>query len=101
MPAPLSDSFPYISMSVSPKRLRMLVVLHTAQLGPPRLYGKCFWVAPAGTLPVGRGTAHKGCRLQGQPLIGVAANRGNTHKGDRPRVMAVTRGQGQPLPARW
>ncbi|RWW27296.1 hypothetical protein GW17_00008279 [Ensete ventricosum] len=42
MPAPLSDSFPYISMSVSPKRLRMLAVLHTAQLGPPRLYGKCF-----------------------------------------------------------
>ncbi|RZR71573.1 hypothetical protein BHM03_00005915 [Ensete ventricosum] len=39
MPAPVSDSFPYISMFVSPKRLRMLAVLHTAQLGPPRLYG--------------------------------------------------------------
>ncbi|RWW59765.1 hypothetical protein BHE74_00033263 [Ensete ventricosum] len=44
MPAPLSDSFSYISMSVSPKRLRVLAVLHTAQLGPPRLYDKCFCV---------------------------------------------------------
>ncbi|RWV84708.1 hypothetical protein GW17_00053560 [Ensete ventricosum] len=44
MPTPLSDSFPYISMSVSPKRLRMLAVLHTAQLGPPRLYDECFCV---------------------------------------------------------
>ncbi|RWW21128.1 hypothetical protein GW17_00014738 [Ensete ventricosum] len=44
MPASLSDSFPYILMSVSPKRLRVLAVLHTAQLGPPRLYGECFCV---------------------------------------------------------
>ncbi|RWW75103.1 hypothetical protein BHE74_00016894 [Ensete ventricosum] len=44
MPAPLSDSFPYISKSISPKRLRVLVVLHTAQLGPPHLYGECFCV---------------------------------------------------------
>ncbi|RRT34029.1 hypothetical protein B296_00019577 [Ensete ventricosum] len=43
-PIPLSDSFPYISMSVSPKRLCVLAILHTAQLGPPRLYGKCFCV---------------------------------------------------------
>ncbi|RRT31493.1 hypothetical protein B296_00050612 [Ensete ventricosum] len=39
IPAPLSDFFSYISMSISPKRLHVLVVLHTAQLGPPRLYG--------------------------------------------------------------
>ncbi|RRT37249.1 hypothetical protein B296_00032927 [Ensete ventricosum] len=32
MPAPLSDSFPYISMSISPKRLHVLDVLYTAQL---------------------------------------------------------------------
>ncbi|RWV93872.1 hypothetical protein GW17_00043637 [Ensete ventricosum] len=38
MPAPLSDSFPYILISVSPKWLRVLAVLRTAQLGPPRLY---------------------------------------------------------------
>ncbi|RRT40754.1 hypothetical protein B296_00047968 [Ensete ventricosum] len=44
MPAPLSDSFPYISMSVSPKRLRVLAVLNTTQLCPPRLYGECFCV---------------------------------------------------------
>ncbi|RZR84663.1 hypothetical protein BHM03_00011527 [Ensete ventricosum] len=44
MPTPLSDSFPYISLSVSPKRLRVLAVLHTAQLGPPRLYDECFCV---------------------------------------------------------
>ncbi|RZR77415.1 hypothetical protein BHM03_00002481 [Ensete ventricosum] len=37
MPAPLSDSFPYTSMSISPKRLRVLAVLHTAQLESPLL----------------------------------------------------------------
>ncbi|RWW87449.1 hypothetical protein BHE74_00003725 [Ensete ventricosum] len=42
MPAPLSDSFPYISMSVSPKRSRVLAALHAAQLGLSRLHGKCF-----------------------------------------------------------
>ncbi|RRT31592.1 hypothetical protein B296_00043415 [Ensete ventricosum] len=47
MPAPLSDSFPDISMSVSLKRLRMLAVLHTTQLGPPRLYDKCFYITYA------------------------------------------------------
>ncbi|RRT34397.1 hypothetical protein B296_00029427 [Ensete ventricosum] len=44
MPAPMSDSFPYISMSVFPKGLHVLAVLHTAQLGPPRLYDECFCV---------------------------------------------------------
>ncbi|RRT34742.1 hypothetical protein B296_00040529 [Ensete ventricosum] len=42
--APLSDSFPYISMPVSPKRSRVLVALHTAQLGPSCLHDKCFYV---------------------------------------------------------
>ncbi|RWV93804.1 hypothetical protein GW17_00043711 [Ensete ventricosum] len=46
MPAPLSDSVPYILMSVFPKRLRVLVALHTAQLGPPRLHAKCFCWEP-------------------------------------------------------
>ncbi|RRT60199.1 hypothetical protein B296_00008447 [Ensete ventricosum] len=42
MLAPLSDSFPYISMSVSPKRSRVLAALYAAQLGPSHLHSKCF-----------------------------------------------------------
>ncbi|RRT52585.1 hypothetical protein B296_00024813 [Ensete ventricosum] len=44
MSAPLSDFFPYISMSIFPKRLCVLAILHTAQLGPPRLYDEYFCV---------------------------------------------------------
>ncbi|RWW71900.1 hypothetical protein BHE74_00020326 [Ensete ventricosum] len=91
-------------MDITPMDIINSERLHTKDNGPLQTEVPTR-VAPAGTSPAGRGTAHKGYRLQGQPLIGAAANRGSTHKGgahegDCPRVMAVTRGQGQPLPAR-
>ncbi|CAL9747590.1 unnamed protein product [Musa acuminata subsp. burmannicoides] len=44
MPAPLSDSFPYITMPVFPQTVaRVLTALNAAPLGPPRLHAKCFY----------------------------------------------------------